>query len=291
MSGFFKTVLGGLGGGLGGAILGNGLDAADANKEAAATQANAANRAADMSMQQYQTTRSDLMPYNTLGQTSIDPMLEAMGYNRYMGLNKLSPLQQQFSYAPSAQDNALLGKQFSFNPTDLASTPGYQFALQQGLRGVNNGLNSRGLGLSGAQIKGAEQYATGLADQTYGQQFGRAMDAYQTNFNRALGNTQNQFNQAQGQFQTNYNSAANNVNRLMGLVQMGQNSAAQTGSMGANAVANAGNLLTQGANAQAAGIIGANNAVGSALGNVGNMLMMNQMWKTKPGGNVGPLGF
>lgn len=56
-----------------------------------------------------------------------------------------------------------------FNPTQsqLEQTPGYQFALQQGLESTQNGMAARGLGVSGAAMKGAANYATGLADQTY----------------------------------------------------------------------------------------------------------------------------
>ncbi|MDE1896031.1 MAG: hypothetical protein KGH91_03030 [Rhodospirillales bacterium] len=56
-----------------------------------------------------------------------------------------------------------------FDPTmaQLEQTPGYQFALQQGQEATQNGYAARGLGVSGAALKGAANYASGLADQTY----------------------------------------------------------------------------------------------------------------------------
>ena len=64
------------------------------------------------------------------------------------------------------------------NPsTGLARMPGYQFTLDQGLKSTQNGFAARGLGTSGAALKGAAQYATGLANQTYGDQFNRLLGA------------------------------------------------------------------------------------------------------------------
>jgi len=51
--------------------------------------------------------------------------------------------------------------------TDLANTPGYQFALQQGLQGVERSAFARGTGLTGGTLKALMQYAEGLASQTY----------------------------------------------------------------------------------------------------------------------------
>lgn len=60
-----------------------------------------------------------------------------------------------------------------FAPTmaQLESTPGYQFIKDQGLKSVQNSYASKGLGTSGASMKGAADYAEGLAGTTYQQQF------------------------------------------------------------------------------------------------------------------------
>lgn len=126
-----------------------------------------------------------------------------------------------------------------FQPTmdQLAQTPGYQFTLGQGLQAAQNGFAAQGLGSSGAAVKGGVQYAEGLAGTTYQQQFS--------------------------------NDLANKLqiyNMLAGQSQLGENAAAMVGSQGLQATQGAGGLLTSGAAAQAAGTIGAANALSGGLG-------------------------
>jgi hypothetical protein len=208
-------------------------NSASASKEAASDQEDAANRSADLQNSQWQQTQSNLAPYLNLGTSSINPLLAAMGYNPDGSVNGGNILQQQFS-APTADQ--------------AAATPGYQFTLGQGLKSVQNGAAARGLGASGAAMKGAASYATGLADSTYNDVYNRAL----TTFN------------------TNYGSAANNANRLSGLVGNGQNAAATNGSLGAAAAGNIGNSLTSGANAAASGLIGSANALSNGISGVSN---------------------
>lgn len=49
------------------------------------------------------------------------------------------------------------------------ASPGYQFALEQGLKGVRRGMAARGLSDSGAEMKALERYGQGLAGQEFGQ--------------------------------------------------------------------------------------------------------------------------
>ncbi len=235
-----------------------------ASKSAADTQADAANRAADLQNQQWQQTQANLKPYMQLGSSSISPLLAAMGYNvtqnsdgtySFNGTNPNNILQQQFSAPTEAQAQA---------------TPGYQFTLNQGLKSVQNSAAARGLGTSGAALKGASTYATGLADSTYNDVFNRALQT----------------------FNTNYNSAANNVNRLSGLVSSGQNAAATNGSLGAATAGNIGNTLTSGANAIASGTVGSANALTNALGSIGsNALTYGLLTNNAGGGAIGIPGW
>lgn len=64
----------------------------------------------------------------------------------------------------------------------LEKTPGYQWIKGQGLRAVENQNALRGL--SGAQLKGAAEFVTGLADQTYKTQFDIANINKTNAFNR-----------------------------------------------------------------------------------------------------------
>lgn len=229
--------------GVSAAVAGAAVVGAAASSSAASKQANAAENAADMTMQQYQQTRSDLSPFMGLGTQAINPLWAAMGYTQDASGNMVK------------DPNAALNQKFQFNAESLANTPGYQFAMQQGLKGVQNQMANRGLGLSGAQLKGAEGFATGLANQTYGDQYNRALST----------------------FNTNYQVAANNVNNLQNLVNTGQNSAAQAGQQGVTGANNAGNYLTQAGNAQAGGLMGISNAANNGIG---NYLTYNALYKS-----------
>ncbi|MBW5285940.1 hypothetical protein [Burkholderia gladioli] len=227
---------------IGGAVSAiGGIVGADASSDAAQTQADAANRAADLQWQQYQQTRSDLQPYRDLG-TSYIPQLQTALTN---------PLLTATFTAPTA--------------AEAAATPGYQFTLDQGLKAARNSASARGLGSSGAAIKGAESFASGLADATYGDTFNRALTTYATN----------------------QNTASNQVNRLLGLVGNGQNAAAMTGSLGAQAAGNVGNAITSGAAASAAGTVGSANALtnglAAAYNNYTNSSLLNRLFPTTGG--------
>lgn len=65
---------------------------------------------------------------------------------------------------------ALPGLTQPFTAATLPSTPGYQFTLNQGEKGVQNSYAAMGLGSSGAALKGAADYTTGQAQSTYNQQ-------------------------------------------------------------------------------------------------------------------------
>src|SRR6185312_11573121 len=75
--------------------------------------------------------------------------------------------------APSAPaGNPLTVPSLTFAPTQaqLEATPGYQFIKGQGLQSVANSNAAAGRGISGAALKGAAEFATGLAGTTLDQQ-------------------------------------------------------------------------------------------------------------------------
>lgn len=196
---------------------------AGAASDAADTQAQAANNAANMQWQQFQQMQKNLQPYMDLG------------------TNNMSGLQ--------AQLGKLGGMQFNFNPTmqQLEQTPGYQFTLNQGLNTLNNQMAAKGLNLSGAQARGMADYTTGLASNTFQQQYQNALQ----------------------NFMTNYGVGTDQYNRLSGLVGLGENAAAGVGNAGLQTASNAGNMMTSGANAAAAGRIGSANAIAGGLSSLG----------------------
>lgn len=172
-------------------------------------QSKAAKKSADTQLQMYEQTRADLLPYNQAGQDATERLT-----------NRLTDLT-----APIRMDQET-----------LEQTPGYQFNLSQGLKSTQNSAAARGLGNSGAAMKGAASYATGLADSTY-----------QTQFN--LENT----------------NRTNEYNRLLGVASLGAGAAGATGQAGTAAATGAGNALVAGGNAQAAGYNGAANALTNGM--------------------------
>jgi hypothetical protein len=181
---------------------------------------------------------------------SLQDMYQALGSAPFAAPSAATPTpsmpQPTGTGATPTPGNALAAYGLSgltFQPTQaqLEQTPGYQFDLSQGLNGVANSNAAQGRGISGAAIKGAAGYATGLANNTLTTQ--------------------------QGIFQQNL---GNVINPLEWAANLGQNSAATTGQQGIAAVGNANNALIGGANASAAGTVGSANALSSGLSGLGN---------------------
>ncbi len=196
---------------LGGAAVSAAANIYGANQASNAIQ-NSANQAAQTQMQMYQQTQRYLAPYRQAGQADLGTLQSEL----------------PFLTSPIKMDQAA-----------LEQTPGYQFARTQGLKAVQNSAAARGLGESGAALKGAATFATGLADQTY-----------QTQFNLENVNRSNAYN------------------RLMGLVGAGQSAAAGTGAAAQTAGQGIGASQMAAGNAQAA----AYNSLGSAGNTLANSL-------------------
>lgn len=186
------------------------------NYLASQNQSNAANNASNTQLQMFQQTQQNLSPFIQAGQGANAALAAGTG------LNTANPLSSPLLQAPTA----------NLSEAALEQTPGYQFNLYQGLKGLQNSYAAQGLGSSGAAVKGAEQYATGLADSTY-----------QNQYNNAVTNQTNQFN------------------RLLSLSELGQSSAAGLGNTGQQTASNIGNNTIQAANAGSAALTGTGNAL------------------------------
>ena len=90
-----------------------------------------------------------------------------------------SQAQSQAALAPylasGAQANQQLTNSLSqgFDASNLYSDPGYQFTKQQGEEAINRALGATGNVFSGRALKAAQDYGTGLADQTYNDAYNR----------------------------------------------------------------------------------------------------------------------
>lgn len=222
--------------------IGGALISSSGAQGAAQTQANAANAAAALQYNEFQQTENNLNPYVTAGASAL-PELQALTGTNAGGNPLTAPLTAKF------------------NPTmaQLEATPGYQFTLQQGLESTQNSYAAEGLGQSGAALKGAADYAEGLASTTYQQQF------------------QNYLNQNQQIY-----------NMVAGISGSGQNAAAGLGSLSLNNTSAINSLNTAGANASAAGQVASANAFGNAFNTLGALGYQNAgMFSNALGGSGG----
>ena len=150
--------------GLGAAIVGaaviGGATAVIGSSMAAGAQRDAANSSIQAQNAANQQVRSDLQPYRDAGQTGLNDLTSRLGE---------------------------LTTPFNMTQANLEATPGYQFNLDQGLKAVDNSMGARGLMNSGAVIKGAGQYATGLANSTYTDQYNMYNNNQTQAYNKLMG--------------------------------------------------------------------------------------------------------
>ncbi len=179
-------------------------------------------------------------------------------------------------FAPAGGTDFTGATEFRLTPEQLAQTPGYQFALDQGNRAIQASSAARGGLLSGASVKAAQRFATGLADNTYMNQ----ANVFGQNYNRAATQFGDNYNRQNNLFTTNLaaSTALNdqyftrNISPLFDLAKMGANAGAVTGQIGSDSSRAAGQFITQGGVAQAAGQMQAGNAWANGIGNASNNL-------------------
>lgn len=202
------------------------------SSNAAGAQTQAAQDATNAQLNMYNQTKAGLQPYNTGGQADFSRLNKLINSPAYIN-------------GPSLSESA------------TRATPGYQFNLNQGLKATQNSAAARGLGVSGAAMKGAAQYATGLADSTY-----------------------------QNQFADRVTNQTNAYNRLLGGATIGENAGAQTGAFATQTGTNIGNNIIGAGNAQAASSIATGNAIGSVGSSVGNLYLTNALLKNNGGSGL-----
>ena len=186
----------------------------------------------------------------------------------------LNPFISAGSNALEKYQAALPELTMPFNAGSLVATPGYQFALTQGLKGVSSQFAPQGLAGSGAAARGAASFTTGLAQNTYNQQFQNYLQQQQQRANL--------FYQPVGAGVGAAGALAGVEGQLGGA---GLSGAVSTGQGIAGSLAGYGNALAGGAagvsNALTGGI---NNALlYSAIGGQGGLQGVGAMPATGPG--------
>lgn len=223
---------------------------ANAARDAAATQAAAANTATQQQMDMFNKINAQQAPYR------------AAGYN---ALNQLGGLGSGSYQKYDANGNPIgigTGSDYlthQFNAADLKSglAPNYDFMLQQGQMANQRAANAAGGGLGGNALTGLQRYT-----QDY------AGNAYQNAFNN---------------YQTQRNNIYNTLAGIAGIGQTGQNA---TNTAAQNATNAATQLGIGSAAAQAAGTVGSTSAYTGALNNAVNNYTLASL--LNQGGRVTP---
>lgn len=137
-----------------------------------------------------------------------------------------------------------------FNAQDFQNNldPGYQWRLQQGMAAAQNQANQLGGLTGGNALTGLQNFAQGAASQEYGNAFNR----YQT-------------------------QRSNIYNTLASIAGLGQSAQGQANQAMQNFANNQTALTTGGAAAQAAGTVGAANAISGGLQGAGSSYMLSQL--------------
>lgn len=179
---------------IGAAIGGAGLVSAGASiygaNKAAGAQTSAANQANATIQQQYQQNSANLAPWMQSGQQNNNILQYLTGAGGTSAGGAGGGLPGGTGGTSGAGGFGSLTAAFSPTMQQLQSTPGYQFTLGQGLKSVQNSYAAKGLGSSGAALKGAADYATGDASNTYNQQFSNYWNQNQSIYNMLTGQSQ-----------------------------------------------------------------------------------------------------
>ena len=183
----------------------------------------------------YDTVSAGYQPYQAVGQQGLNTLASLAGQNR-----------ADFTLPTQAE---------------LEAMPGYQAGLRSRIRGANASAAARGGLLTGGAVKAAEKAAGDYTDQNYATLASLAANAYNMNGQ----NFDRPFNRAQtlaqlGQY--GISGAANAANNL----------ANQTINAGGQYGQNATNLLTAGANANAANSVNNGRTNANTITTLGNLI-------------------
>ena len=192
-------------------------------------QASGQEQAANTQQAMFNTIQGNEQPYIQEGQSANSALSQLLGLTPATGKGGTA--------SGTGLQGGYLTQTFQPTMAQLESTPGYQFALQQGDQAINN-ANAPGIGAaSGAAYKSLINYNQGLASTQY----------------------QNQFN--------NFQTQQNNIfNRLSGIASLGQNAAGNLGNNGAQLGTGIAQAQAGAAGSIAGGIVGATNSASSNLG-------------------------
>jgi hypothetical protein len=175
-------------------------------------------QSAQMQQQEAQRGRIALSPWSGAGQSALGQIV------KLLGLGELSNATSNDGkyYVDGSNAKELQKNAFA----DFQTDPGYNWRKQEGINALDRSAASRGMRLSGAQVKGVQNFGDGLASEEYNNYF----------------------------------------NRLSGVSGAGQSATQSANGTSAGLVAGAGNAMLQGSAARGSGYAQGAAAMASGIG-------------------------
>lgn len=245
-----------------GSLVGGILGATGASS-AAKIQARTASAQAKALGQAGESAQDYLNPYVAAGQSALGNIQDNMSL--WGNINN-GYTDQAEGVQNTAANNLTSLANNGITQQSIENTPGWSEINALGQQGVTNSAAARGLANSGAALKGAANYATTQADQTYQNLYND-----QINSNNALLNTGTGFLATNEANQGNISNTFNRENALLGYGASAATNSAQNALTAAGASANYG---AQSGNALASGVVGSSNALASGINGAGNSYLL-----------------
>ena len=192
-----------------GAALAGGLISSQGQKQAAQTQAAAADRSAELQKQMFEQQMAGQEPYRQAGLTGQNKLMELLGLGGNTGAA---------GYGKYAKD---------FSMADYQADPGYAFRLSEGQQALDRSAAARGGLISGGALKAATRYGQDMGSQEYQNAFNR----YQTNRSNQLQPLGNLMASGQSAA-SNQGTAAGNYGTNAGQMYMASGQANAAGQLG-----------------------------------------------------------
>lgn len=213
------------------------LISADASRDAAREQRRALQQAQQQSDIGFQRAQDLQQPFLESGTQAF---------------NQLSDIvQQQALQGPAEQP------QFSFGLEDIQSDPGIQFAQEQARKSVEASAAARGGALGGGTLQELQERAVGLSGLQSQQAFNRKLGGFQQNFAGR---------------QQGFNEQQQLLNNLMGVAQVGPQTASNLANQAIGQAGRAGDLGIQMGNVNAAGRAAQGQALSQGISSGANTL-------------------
>ena len=252
-----------------GSMVASALLSGNSSKQAASTQAAAADKSGEiqkqiadqqlaLQKQQYEEGVARQAPWLAAGKNALTRM-QAGEFAPPTAFNATDPRYAQ----PGA---------FKFGVNDYQQDPGYAFRLSEGQKALERTAAARGGLISGGALKAATRYGQDMGSQEYQNAYNRALTGYGTQVEQS--NTA--FNRGLTGYNANVARSDTGYNRLAGLAGVGQTTGQQLNAAGQNYAGtasttlgnlgtNTSNALMAAGNATAAGQLGMGNTLASGL--------------------------